>query len=304
MKTFSVAFYKRLILVVLALLILIPTLLSIRFGLRCAALERQLRTIPADPSAAAGEDMTEPGIDPDGDRSAEPIGYQLLYPELYGTAELPERRVRAENTVYLTFDGSPSSNTQRILDILDEYQVKATFFVVGRTDEASLALLREIVDRGHSLGLRSYSESFQTIYDSVESYLADFDRIYRLVYEATGVRAEIFRFPAGSINSYNSGFYQELIAEMLRRNFIFFDWNVTGADTDTTGLTARKVADSVLQGMESKSRGIVRLHDASDKGAVVDALPDILEGLRERGYGFQPLTAAVMPIVLDYKSAP
>lgn len=297
MKTFSVRFYRRLILVFLSLLILAPTAVAVRLGMKCGRLEKQLETVREEP-VPRGTGMEETGP------TVEPILYQTLYPDLYGTAQLPDRRVRAEDTVYLTFDGSPTANTQRILDILDQYGVKATFFVVGRTDDASLDLMREIVARGHTIGLRSYSESFQTIYSSVEAYLEDFDRIYRLVHETTGVKAEIFRFPAGSVNAYNSGIYQELIAEMLRRNFVFFDWDVTGEDTRVGGVTAQKVEEAVLREMDGKSRGIVMLHDSAGKGAVVDALPHILSELQEKGYGFQPLTAAVMPVIFSYKSAP
>lgn len=164
--------------------------------------------------------------------------------------------------------------------------------------------MRDIVSRGHSIGLRSYSDSYQEIYQSVDAYLKDFEQIYNLVYETTGVKAEIFRFPAGSVNAYNSGIYQELIAEMLRRNFIFFDWNVSGEDTQVGDLTADSVASSVLSGMDGKERGIVLLRDSADKMAVVDALPGIIAELQNRGYNFQPLTAAVLPVVFSYKSAP
>ena len=234
--------------------------------------------------------------------SGTPIDYQLLHPELYGTARLSDQRIVAKDTVYLTFDCAPTANTQRILDILDEYGIKATFFLIGVTDSDNLEYMRQIVSRGHSIGLYSYSNSYGEIYESIESYLDDFQKIYDLVYETTGVEAEIFRFPGGSVNTYNNNFYQELIAEMLRRDFIFFDWNYGEGKGDET--TPEGIKSNVFNTMEGQTRGIVALRDTVGHEAVVDALPDIITGLRDRGYSFQPLNATVMPVIFSYKSTP
>ena len=297
MKTFSVTFFKRLILIVLALLILVPTVLAIVFGLRCASLEQRLARLE---SAVPGTPDYSALLGPD---QAEALAYQQLFPELYGETAIPTNRTPAEETVYLTFDGSPSPNTLDILDTLDEYGVKATFFVSGQTDADSLTILKEIGIRGHAIGLRSYSLSYQEVYNSVEDYLADFQKIYDLVYETTGQKVQIFRFPGGSINAYNSNIYQELIAEMLRRNFVYFDWNVSGESTQS-GQTIDQIRANVLDGMADKSRGIVMLQDSFGKETVAKALGGIIEGLQSEGYKFQPLTTAVLPVVFSYKSAP
>lgn len=306
MKTLSVRFYKRLILVILALMILVPTVLAIFFGLKSAALEKQLAVqggiADPNPTHQSGEDQ-DPPVTSGLDLIAEPLEYQTLYPELYGTAQIAEQRVRAVDTVYLTFDCDPSSNTMRILDILDTYSIKATFFVGGTTDEDALSAMKEIVSRGHSIGLRSYSSSYQAIYQSVETYLEDFNEIYQLVYETTGVWAEIFRFPAGSVNSYNGGIYRELIGEMLRRNFVFFDWNVSGGDSAVNDATVDDIRQRINSNIAGMDRAIVQLRDVVGKDAVVEALPGIIEDLQGQGYSFQPLTAAVLPIVFSYKSA-
>lgn len=300
MKTFSVEFYKRLILVLLALLILIPTVCAVVFGIQNSALRRQL---------AAGGTFSPTPAGPGGSKSpldmvAAPIDYQLLYPELYGPEEIAAERLYEEGTVYLTFNSTPGENTGRILDILDDYGIKATFFLSGTADSASPEQMKEIVNRGHSVGLNGSSDSYQQIYGSVEDYLADFKAIYDFVYETTGVRAEIFRYPGGSINAYNSGFYQELNAEMLRRNFVFFDWDVSGEDTLMGGASAEWIENSVVAGMEGKDRGIVLLRDTVGKENVADALPGIISRLQEQEYEFKALTADVIPVVYSYKGAP
>lgn len=299
MKTFSVEFYKRLILVLLALLILIPTVCAVVFGVQNSVLRRQLA------EAAAGTVQTPPGVKGDPlDLTATPIDYQSLYPELYGTGEISAERLYETDTVYLTFNSTPGENTGKILDILDDYGVKATFFLSGTADTVSREQMKAIVDRGHSIGLNGYSDSYQQLYGSVAAFLEDFKAIYDLVYEVTGVRAEIFRYPGGSINAYNSGFYQELNAEMLRRRFVFFDWDVSGEDTLLEGADAGRIQSSVLSGLEGKERGIVLLRDTVGKEAVIEALPGILSGIQSQGYTFQPLTADVIPVVYSYKGAP
>lgn len=310
MKTFSVRFFKRLILLFLLLLIVIPVIFAFWFGFRTVALERQLAELgtvpPPSQSNDPGEITQTPGVVPTGyDRllEAEPIYYQTLYHDLYGTAQISGPRDQNIDTVYLTFDCMPSSNTTQILDILDTYGVKATFFLSGTTDDAAYAIMRDIVDRGHSIGLRNYSSSREKIYHSVEDYLNDFKQIYDLVYDATGVRAEIFRFPSGSVNSYNSGIYQELIAEMLRRNFVFFDWDVSGGDVSVGEQTPEQISEYVISEMAGRDRATIMLRDTEGKTAVAGALPTIIEDLRSKGYSFQPLTAAVLPVVFGYKSS-
>lgn len=296
MKTFSVEFYKRLILALLALLILIPTVCAVAFGIQNSALRRQL--------AAGGTFSPAPEGSGSPLNMVAPIDYQLLYPELYGPEEIAAERLYEEGTVYLTFNSTPGENTGTILNILDDYGIKATFFLAGTAESISSEQMKEIVSRGHSVGLNGSSDSYQQIYGSVEDYLADFKAIYDLVYETTGVRAEIFRYPGGSINAYNSGFYQELNAEMLRRNFVFFDWDVSGEDTLMGGASAEWIENSVVTGMEGKDRGIVLLRDTVGKENVADALPGIISRLQEQGYGFKTLTADVIPVVYSYKGAP
>lgn len=297
MKTLSVRFYKRLILAVLALLILIPTVLAVRFGLQNAKLKKQLTegAAPSGPTVSSGNSVA---------LDAEEIDYQLLYPELYSAARVPVQRLRAEKTVYLTFDCSPNDNTERVLDILSEYGVKGTFFLSGSADPDTPALMKRVAQEGHAVGVGSYSNSYQGVYSSVSAYLDDFAQIFKAVEEATGTAPEIFRFPGGSVNAYNSGIYQELIAEMLRRGFVFFDWNASGEDSQTGELTAEAIRNNVLTNMEGKDRGIVQLRDAVGKEPVADALPGVIEELRDKGYRFEPLSAEVLPVVFSYKSAP
>ena len=90
--------------------------------------------------------------------------------------------------VYLTFDDGPSSNTEAILEVLDKYNVKATFFVVGTTDEDLVPLYKKIVDSGNSIGLHSYSHQYSKIYKDLDSFKEDFHKIQDYVKKLTGVK--------------------------------------------------------------------------------------------------------------------
>ena len=293
----SVRFYRHLIVGMVLGELLLSTGLAVFWGVE----NRQLKS--AAPVSVEQEQALAPVqmVLPDGVAAGEEgIAYQTAHPALYAEerdfAFAPDR----EKTVYLTFDDGPTQRTGEILDILDQYGVKATFFVVYRDDEASKELYREIVARGHTIGVHSASHDYRKVYQSVDSYLDDFDQMYQQIYEVTGVRPDLFRFPGGSVNAYNMDLYQEIIAEMLRRGFVYYDWNVGSGDT-MRGATAATIADRVVGGMPEK-RGLVLLHDSANKTQTVQALPQIIQRLQAQGYSFAPLNRTVRPCTFGYQS--
>lgn len=228
---------------------------------------------------------------------AEILKYQALYPDMY--CQPPEDQKIYENTVYLTFDDGPSQNTPKVLAILKKYNIKATFFVTGQGDRKSKAYMKQIVEAGHTIGVHTYSHQYKAIYTSVESYLDDFYKIYTLIYEATGVYPEIFRFPGGSVNAYNTGCYQQIIAEMIRRGFTFYDWNVS-ADDATKKSTVYSIIRKATSGIGKSDRLIILLHDNGKMERTVKALPQIIDRHKVAGYKFSRLTNDVLPIAFNY----
>lgn len=135
-------------------------------------------------------------------------------------------------TMYLTFDDGPSAeNTTAILDILKERDIKATFFVVAQNVEKNPEVARRIVEEGHTIGIHCSNHEYETIYQSVESYVADFEEAYQTVLDVTGVETRLFRFPGGSINAYNQEISAAIIEEMTNRGFVYFDWNASLEDS-------------------------------------------------------------------------
>lgn len=223
--------------------------------------------------------------------------YTALYPELYATSSRRET-LAPEKTVYLTFDDGPSARTAEVLDILKEQDIKATFFVTGQTGELAQELMKRIVEEGHTIGIHTYTHDYKEIYASVEAYLADFNRIYNWVYEVTGVYPQIFRFPGGTVNSYNGKIYRELVAEMDRRGFVHYDWNAMCGDADGKPHTPEELARNSLA-MVGAERAIVLMHDSAVRQTTVACLPAVIAGYRNAGYAFAPLTPEVKAITFD-----
>ncbi len=145
--------------------------------------------------------------------TGEDLVYQTLYPELY--VEKPDEFVPvydAERFFYFTFHGGPSEATEKILDELLALDIKATFFVSAKEGTKNAEILNRIVEEGHSIGIYSGGESANRVYQSVETYLADFYKAFTYVEEQTGVRPSVFRFCSGTVNKYNVPVREQLTA--------------------------------------------------------------------------------------------
>ncbi|MBQ9845507.1 MAG: polysaccharide deacetylase [Oscillospiraceae bacterium] len=296
----SVRFFKHLILSTVALMILVPTVLAVVFGIqnhRNKQLVEELKKYSSESQLPKMEYLV--GVDYSEVITVPTFTYQEDYPDMY----VERSSFVAENSekpvVYLTFDDGPSANTEKVLDILKANDIKATFFVVNSNIEAHQYLYKRIVDEGHTLGIHTYSHQYKKIYNSVDDYLADFNQIFNKVYELTGVKPTVFRFPGGSINVYNHQIYFELISEMLRRGFVYYDWNVSSGDAGQT-FTSAAIHQAVVNGAINKDKSVVLMHDSSTKAATVGALQSIIDSLKET-HEFRPITNSVEPTVFTYE---
>lgn len=288
----SVRFYKHLIFIVIALLIIIPTIGCFSFGFAYHNLKEKVSTEGMDASTTAADQKL--GI------QNKDLTYQNKYPDLYIKKDKNSEFIKEKGkTIYLTFDDGPSARTAEILDILKEKEIHATFFVRYREDKESQKIYKRIVKEGHAIGVRSKSEDYNAIYQSVETYLKDFAETAKLIETATDKKPEIFRFPGGSINAYNNEIYQELIAEMLRRGYTYYDWNVASGDASAKA-TPKVIYNTVTNGIADRERAIVLMHDSSSKMATVAALPDIIKNLQSEGYRFEALNHTIRPICFSY----
>lgn len=182
--------------------------------------------------------------------------------------------------VYLTFDDGPSGNTNRILDILAKYDVKATFFVVGKEEEEYRPLYKRIVEEGHTLAMHSYSHKYQEIYQSVDSFSADLTKLQEFLYEVTGVWCRYCRFPGGSSNRVSRVDMHELIAYLDEQDMYYFDWNISSGDASSSYISSGDIIRNCTAGLKEYDEAIILMHDASDKNSTVEALPGLIETIQ------------------------
>ena len=189
--------------------------------------------------------------------------------------------------IYLTFDDGPGYYTNKILNILDKYNVKATFFVTHQFP-SYLSLIKTEHEKGHQIALHTYSHKYE-IYTSVETYLTDFNKMNEVIKEYTGSYTKLFRFPGGSSNtvskSYNKGIMTTLAKKMEEDGYVYFDWNVSSGDA--SGASSTKIYNNVVNGIKSCSKCVVLMHDI--KSTTANALDNILSTLTQNGYTFATL---------------
>lgn len=230
------------------------------------------------------------------------IDYQKKFDNLYVQNDF-EYKEAEDSICYLTFDDGPSTeNTEKILDILKKYNIKATFFVIYKDTEKEKAMYKRIVEEGHTIGVHTASHDYEKIYSSVDAYLKDFNKIASHIEEITGEKPEIFRFPGGSVNSYNGAVYMQIVSEMMRRGYTYYDWNVGSGDASYGTASKNWIVGNVVNGAAKEGSNIILMHDTNAKDTTVQALPEIIEKLSAQGYRFDKLTKEVKPVTFSYLS--
>lgn len=193
-------------------------------------------------------------------------------------AQNPED-IEGTRYVYLTFDDGPSIYTDEILDILAEYDVKATFFVCGKPDAKYTDSYKRIVDEGHTLGMHSYSHKYSDIYSSVDAFSEDFKKLRHFLYDTTDVLPRYYRFPGGSSNKVTKVDIHELMDVLEADGVTYFDWNVSAGD-DRAGATKDTIYNNIVGNIPRFKHCIVLMHDAADKKSTVEALPEVIEAIQ------------------------
>lgn len=195
-------------------------------------------------------------------------------------------------TIYLTFDDGPYKYTEKLLDVLDEYEVKATFFVTNQYP-SYIGLIGEEARRGHTVAVHTYTHEYSDIYSGKDAYYADLNKMNDIIQQQTGSRTNMFRFPGGSSNGvskkYCTGIMTELTKSLPADGYYYYDWNVSSGDAGETIETDQVVAN-VIAGCEGRDASVVLQHDIKEFS--VDAVEEILKWGLSNGYTFEKLTPA------------
>lgn len=199
-----------------------------------------------------------------------------------------------EKIAYLTFDDGPSENTIKILDILDKYEIQATFFVVGPSYKLKNDLLKDIINRGHAIAIHSYKHEYSKIYQDVNSYLDDFYKCLNWITQNTDITPTIYRFPGGSSTTITSKENIEaIITSLNEKGYVHVDWNVDSYDShyndDVSAIVNATLNNIKINEFNKNYHQTILMHDNTKKVATVAALPSIIENLLTKGYLFKVL---------------
>lgn len=283
---------KRMIVMTIGLAIFLPTVLCIFFGIQFFRVSKELETLKEQYAIISTNTVETQDVPADSLAVKEDVSDN--------TNPLKENQtVPSETTrkVYLTFDDGPSIYTGEILDILSTYGVKATFFVVGAVDEEYAPLYQRIVEEGHSIGMHSYSHKYTEIYESLDSFKADFEKIRGLIKDKTGVECSLYRFPGGSSNAVGKRHIQEYIAFLEEMEVIYYDWNISSGDATGIPVSVDDIVINSTLELEKYNSAYILLHDSSTKKNTVDALPRIIEEIQAmENTEIVPITADAVPV--------
>ena len=188
---------------------------------------------------------------------------------------------------FLTFDDGPSQNTETILQILEQYQVKASFFVLGTQVEKKPELVKRIYEQGNFIGNHGYSHNYSAIYSSPQAVLDEYNHTNSLIQQALGdsnFNSHLFRFPGGLAG----GKYADIknqAKDLLEQNEIFqVNWNALTGDSEKAKPIPEELMTNLQKTTEGKNSVVILMHDSATKKVTADILPQVIEYLKSQGY--------------------
>ena len=303
MKEFSVDFYKKLIMFILTLIFLSALFFS-GFAIKAYFDNKKIENHGNTPSIEASEEQFISGDEIgklaakaeskkkelQGQQAAESPKPQEPKPQIH-SEDLGSKEYYAEpkKVVYLTFEDGASKNTGKIIEILHENSVRATFFFNTNEEKSSYEIIKEAFDNGNAIGiLTSSTAPLSEVYATPQDYGRDLDQSAIRIEYITGVRPDIVRFSGGSKNAYIGSRTQEFVDEVTRRNM---SAEGTGRVRDLDALVAN--ATNIKPGTD---RYILLMHDNGNVNTC-EALRRVIKFYKNEGFEFMPLSSSVKPIV-------
>lgn len=200
----------------------------------------------------------------------------------------PNSGVIKNGAIYLTFDDGPSATTTaKILDVLKEEGVKATFFV---TNNGPDYLIKRMYDEGHTIALHTASHDYSVVYKSEDNYFNDLKTVSDRVERITGQKSMIVRFPGGSSNTvsrrYSQGIMSRLSELLFNQGYRYYDWNVDSMDA-STARSKDDVYRNVTNQLSKSRANMVLMHDI--KYPTMEAIRDIIRYGKQNGYTFEKI---------------
>ena len=222
------------------------------------------------------------------------------------TAQMPESETLPTVTqplvprdIYLSFDDGPCENTSRVLDILDSYNAKATFFTVGFFVDRYPDYAAEIVNRGNLIACHSYTHDVTKCYASADAFMNELVQWRQAVTNACGYLPDrvCVRFPGGSMTKYAADCSAEIKDRLFANGYRWFNWNAGDNDKWQKGNTEnlpdeeyfmRSYRECMKWFDDDPETPVVFLFHDTEEGTV-HILPAVLSDLVARGYRFKLL---------------
>lgn len=255
------------------------------------------RVFAKEPDVAfIGDDFTLPPVDNDKpvyDKYTVRQRQEKGLPTTYGKTR---DYYYGEKVVYLTFDDGPNAkNTSHILDILKKENIHATFFLTGQNVARYPDMVKKIYQSGNAIGLHSYTHDYKKVYASPKAYTDEMEKTEELIYKDIGVRPIITRAPGGTKGHFKKE-YWKAINDL---GYIEVGWNALTGDADGTGKTSGSEVENIEKQLKLRPylhrHLVILMHDAAGHEATVEALPEIIHLLKEKGYTFRVVTTAIPP---------
>ncbi|MDD3225834.1 MAG: polysaccharide deacetylase [Clostridium sp.] len=203
------------------------------------------------------------------------------YPKCINARQIADPPKDSDNSkiIYLSFDDGPSDMTDKILDVLEENNVKATFFLIGNQIEGHEATIRRIHDEGHGMGLHTYTHK----YSNKKNFIKEMRHCRNDICKITGVAPNIIRFPGGSRGHLTNTFLKQLHAD----NFKVYDWNVDTKDGINPKLSPYTIYRRAIINSKDLPTVLLLLHCDSTHKNTCTALPEIIKYYKQQGYEFK-----------------
>ena len=193
--------------------------------------------------------------------------------------------VESKKVAYITFDDGPSKYTKQIIDILDENNVKGTFFMLNDNMIVFHDDVQRMVDEGHGTGFHGVTHDINKLYKTEDSAIEEFRTCNKTFYKITGRTSRLVRIPFGSKPYMLESIYKKFIDE----GFLVWDWTI---DTEDWKSSEDQIVSNILYYAREKDEIVILLHENQ---RTVDCLDNIITILKQRGYDIRPITQDVKP---------
>lgn len=206
-----------------------------------------------------------------------------------------------EKVVYLTFDDGPTKGvTEKILDVLNEKGVKATFFVVGKEIKQREAILQRIYDEGHGIGLHTYSHNYKQVYKNQDIFIQEMEKTLQTINEvlAKDLDIKVIRFPGGSAGRLNKDF----LSKLEEHGYRVFDWNVNLEDGVKPTLSPNEIFTNSKKSRDKNNLKIILAHCNANNKTTCQALPQIINYYKEQGFVFKVINNDTEPYYYKFKN--